>query len=153
MDDPRISTLKNVAECVNFERNALAQGRRDLANAAKRRAIQIRAEQRAREYGAATQAERECLQAVYAYEEVLRARRGKRTAASRTWQMINRHGIIGAVERAVNRSTETLGYSALHEMGLDDMAFEAVVVRYPELFSATAVTRAKDRISRWKGMS
>jgi hypothetical protein len=38
--------------------------------------------------------------------------------------MINRHGNIGAVERAVNRPTETQGYTALVEMGLEDYALK-----------------------------
>jgi len=65
--------------------------------------------------------------------------------------MIKRHGILGAVERAVNRPDETVGYSALLEMGLNDFAFEAVVVRYPTLFSTQAVQRAQARITEWTG--
>jgi hypothetical protein len=50
--------------------------------------------------------------------------------------MVKRHGILGAVERAVNRKDETIGYTALVEMGLEDYAFEAVVMRYPKSFFA-----------------
>jgi hypothetical protein len=141
--DPTVAKLTTVDDCLRLESNALARGRSDLARDARRRAIQIRAEQ----YGAATLAERECLEAVYAYEEVLRARHGKNVRASRTWQMIKRHGIIAAVERAVDRREETVGYSALVEMGLDDLAFERVVDRYPQLFSAGAVAHARARIA------
>jgi hypothetical protein len=52
--------------------------------------------------------------------------------------MIERHGIIEAVERAVNRSSETIGYKALLEMGLEEYAFEAVILRHPELFGEEA---------------
>lgn len=52
--------------------------------------------------------------------------------------MINRHGIIQAVERAVNRKTEPMGYQALVEMGMADLAFEAIVLRHPDLFSEEA---------------
>ena len=62
--------------------------------------------------------------------------------------MIQRHGIIGAVERAVNRSSETAGFTALHEMGLGDFAFEAVVIRYPTLFTPEAVERSRTRLVR-----
>jgi hypothetical protein len=95
-------------------------------------------------------AEQEALRSVYAYEEGLSKKRGRRTRASRTWQMIDRHGIIGAVERAVNRKEETTGYTLLREMGMDDFAFEVVVVRYPNLFSPEAVTRSQARIDKWK---
>ena len=64
--------------------------------------------------------------------------------------MIKRHGILTAVDRAVNRPKETAGYAALLEMGLEDFAFEAVVVRYPELFSEEAVERSKERIEQRK---
>ena len=66
--------------------------------------------------------------------------------AGSTWQMIDRHGIIPAVERAVNRPYETAGYTALSEMGLEAYAFEAVIVRYPGLFSDEAVQHSIDRI-------
>jgi hypothetical protein len=76
--DARVAKLNTVADCTTFEKNALSQGRHDLANDARRRAVQIRAQQ----YGSASEAKRECLEAVYAYEEVLRARHGKKTPAS-----------------------------------------------------------------------
>lgn len=86
---------------------------------------------------------------MYAYERVLSLKRGKKVRASRTWQMIERHGIIGAVERAVNRPAETTGYTALVEMGMQDLAFEAVVIRHPKLFSDAAVARSQERLREW----
>lgn len=94
--------------------------------------------------------QREALEAVYAYEEVLSLKNGKKTRAGRTWQMIERHGIIGAVERAVNRPTETQGYTALVEMGLEDYAFENVILRYPDLFSEQAVNVSRTRLEQWR---
>jgi len=35
-------------------------------------------------------------------------------------------------------------------MGMPDFAFEAIVVRYPELFSQEAVARSKLRLEAWK---
>ena len=64
--------------------------------------------------------------------------------------MIDRHGIIKAVERAVNRNTETQGYTALVEMGLEEFAFEAVILRHPDLFSKEAVLRSRTRLNEWK---
>ena len=49
--------------------------------------------------------------------------------------MIKRHGIINAVERAVNRKQETLGYTTLIEMNMQDFAFEAVVLEIRDRFS------------------
>jgi hypothetical protein len=138
-----ISKLKNPEECATLEKNALERGNTDLAVQARKRAIEMRAQA----YGATTEAERECLKAVYAYERVLSERRRKTTPATRTWQMIKRHGIIGAAERAVNRPTETSGYRALVEMGLQEYAFEAVILRHPQAFSAEAVERSRQRLS------
>lgn len=144
--DERVLKLKTPADCETFAANANERGRPDLAQEARERSLQLHA----MAFGANTEAERQCLQAVYAYEEVLSAKNGKRTKASRTRQMIKRHGILPAVERAVNRPQETVGYAALLDMGLEDYAFESVVVRYPELFSQDAVSRSTDRINEWK---
>jgi len=103
---------------------------------------------RADQYGAATEAERQCLEAVYAYEEVLSSKKGRRQAASRTWQMIKRHGIVAAVERMVERTEESSGYTALVEIGLTDFAFEAVILRNRDVFAPEAVARSQARIER-----
>ncbi len=146
MMDERVLKLKTPRDCEIFAKNATERGRPDLAQEARQRSVQLKAET----YGAKTEAERECPEAVYAYEEVLSAKNGKKTNASRTWQMIKKHGILSAVERAVNRPQETAGYTALLEMGLEDYAFEAVVVKYPDLFSEEAFARCAERIQGWK---
>lgn len=64
--------------------------------------------------------------------------------------MIKRHGIIESVERAVNRESVTQGYTLLAEMGLENFAFEAVILRHPELFSDEAIAKSKQRLSEWK---
>jgi hypothetical protein len=138
-----VSKLKNPKECANLEKNALERGNPDLAVAARRRALELRAQT----HSPVTSVERECLEAVYAYERVLTERHGKTTRAGRTWPMIRRHGILPAVERAVNRPAETAGYQALVEMGLEDYAFEAVILRHPESFSSEAVQHARTRIN------
>lgn len=143
--DARVSALTTPEDCEAFARNCTERGRLDLAQQARARAVELRA----LTHGATTNVEREAIAAVYAYEEVLSQRRGKRTRASRTWQMIKRHGVLQAVERAVNRPEETAGYTALVEMGLRNYAFESIVVRYPGNFSAEAVARCKERIARW----
>ena len=147
MDD-RVKKLDTPTKCEIFAKNALLKDREDLAKQAKERAIQLKAE----DYGAETLAEKEAIKAVYAYEEVLSANNGKKTRASRTWPMIQKYGIINAVERAVDRKAETKGYTALLEMGLEAYAFEAVILRYPELFSESAVEISRQRMSEWKSI-
>lgn len=140
--DERVTKLKTTEECAIFAKNAAERGRKDLALDARKRAIQLRTES----FGATSEVERECIEAVYAYEEVLSAKAGRRQPASRTWQMIKRHGVIEAVERAVKRKTDAMGYTALVEMGLEELAFEAVVLRHSSTFSAEAVECSKKRL-------
>jgi hypothetical protein len=137
-----VSKLKTPEECATFEKNVTERGRPDLAVAARKRAIELRAQA----HGARTDAERECLEAIYAYERVLAANRGKHVRATRTWQMIDRHGILEAVERVVKRKDDTAGFRALIDMGLQDYAFEAVILRHPSAFSAQAVEQSKVRL-------
>ena len=146
--EERISNFTTLKSCEVFAKNALNHDRPDLAQAAHRKAVELKAQA----YGAETKAESECLEAIYAYERILTAKNGRNTRASRTWQMINRHGIIPAVERVVNRPHEAAGYTALVEMGLEKYAFEAVIIRYPNLFSDEAVQHSKERIEHWENI-
>ena len=66
--------------------------------------------------------------------------------------MIKRHGIIIAVERAVNRPQETAGYKTLVDMGMQDFAFEAVVCRHPNVFSPEALKRSQERLKEWQSV-
>lgn len=142
--DERVARLKTPEDCEQFARN-VADRLPELAIEARRHAVELRAAA----HGAKTEAEREALQAVYAYERVLREKHKKTVRASRTWQMIERHGIIAAVERVVKRKDVTVGYKALVEMGMPDFAFEAVVCRHPTAFSTEAVERSRERLDSW----
>ena len=140
--DPRISKLTTVADCESFAVNARDRGALELADQARMRAVQIRADV----HGASSEVERECLRAVYAYEEVLTAKKGHRQPANRTWQMIKRHGIIPVVERVVTKREVSSGFTALAEMGLMAYAFEAVILRYPGSFSPDAIAMSRLRM-------
>ena len=145
MDESIRRTLTTPEECEQLAVNVEARGKPELALEARRLAIELRAAA----HGAKTAAEREALEAVYAYERAMSVLKGKKTRASRTWQMIERRGIIQAVEVVVSRSAESAGYTTLVKMGLEKMAFEAVVLRHPEVFSAEAVARSKQRLREW----
>ena len=100
----------------------------------------------AEKHGAKTEAEKECVEAIYALEAVRSEANGRTTKAARTWQAIKRHGIIPTVERVVARPQVSDGFKALEEMGLKRYAFEAVVLRHPELFSPDAVEISRRRL-------
>lgn len=145
MDD-RVKKLLTVSDCQNFARNASERGREDLAREARVRAIQIRAV----EYGATTDVELECLQAIYAYEDGLTQKNQRKTKATRTWQMIARKGILLAVEELVSKDRESSGYTVLFELGLEEYAFEAIVIRHPDYFTEAAVAKSHERLEKWK---
>jgi len=136
-----IQKLKTPGECIQLAKNVRDRNP-DLAREARRRAVELRAIA----YGNKNEVELELLKALYAYEEVLSEKNKRKTRASRTWQMIKRHGIIGAAERAVDRKIEPTGYKVLVEMGMHDLTFEAVIVRYPNAFNQEVVSRAKARL-------
>ena len=140
MDDI-IQKLKTPEECIQLEKN-VRERNPDLARRARRRAVELRAIS----YGNKSEVELELLKALYAYEEVLSEKNKRKTRASRTWQMIDRHGLIHAAERAVDRKIEPAGYKLLAEMGMHDLTFEAVIVRYPDLFNKDVVARAENRL-------
>ena len=103
---------------------------------------------RAKAHKSQTPAQLEAYQAVYAYEMAMSQLKGRKTRASRTWPMIERHGVLAAVERIVTRKDETQGYKTLVAMGMEDMAFEAVVLRHSGAFSSEAVAASKARLER-----
>lgn len=147
MMDPKVQKIDTPEKCEIFAKNCSERGRNDLAMQAEKRAVQLRADA----YGAETQAEKEALEAVYAYETILSSKNGKKTRATRTWQMISRHGILEAVERTVSRRDEAQGYTLLLERGLEDYAFENVVLRHPDQFTDGAVATSQKRINEWQG--
>jgi ATP-dependent protease Clp ATPase subunit len=136
-----IRTLKTPEECWHLEKIFT-----DLVNQALRQAVELRTVA----YGHKNQMEKELIEAIYAYEEVLAKKHNRRTPASRTWPMVEKYGIIGAAERAVNRKTDALGYKMLVEMGMHDLTFESVIVRFPKVFSKEAFARAKTRLDELK---
>jgi hypothetical protein len=142
--DPHVTRLTTPEECEQFAVN-VGESDPGLALQAKRRGVELRASK----HGAKSDLEREALEVIYAYEAVLTQERGKKVRATRTWQMISRHGIIGTVERAVDRPVDTTGYKSLAAMGMKDLTFEAVVVRHPHLFKMDVVARCKERLNRF----
>ncbi|TQE99102.1 MAG: hypothetical protein FKY71_10390 [Spiribacter salinus] len=66
--------------------------------------------------------------------------------ATRTRQMIERHGHIQALSRLMVSADLQQGFRALRDAGQLDQTFEALVVRYSALFSAEVVAAAQWRL-------
>lgn len=123
-----VKRIQDPELCYVFARNATRRGHPELALEAHRRAVDLRAEQ----HETNSEAEYAAVRAIYAYEEALSYTRGKRTRATGTWQLVNRHGILPAVhKRLSSKSGDEVG-PALKELGMEDYSFEAVGKAYPE---------------------
>ena len=142
--DYRVERLRTPAECESFAQNATARNHPDLALEARRKAIHLRAS--THEPGSPLEAEG--FAAVYAYELLLTRRNGKKTRATGTWQAIKRYGIIEAIQRAVSRSPDDEGQVTLRQLGLEEFAFEALVLRHEASFSDAAVMASKARLEQ-----
>ena len=141
--DYRVERLRTPAECESFAKNAIARHHPELALQARRKAIDLQVS--THETGSAVEAEG--LAAVYAYEALLTRRNGKRTRATGTWQAIKRYGIIEAVQRALSRPADEPGAVTLRDLGLEDLTFEALVIRHEASFSAAAIQASKARLA------
>jgi hypothetical protein len=141
--DYRVERLKTPAECEIFARNAAERNYPDLALQAQRKAIHLKAS--VHETQSAVEAEG--FVAVYAYEALLARKNGKSTRATELWRAIKRFGIIEAVQRAVSRPPAPRGDVTLRDLGLEDLAFEALVVRHETSFSTAAIEISKARLA------
>jgi hypothetical protein len=141
----RIASFTSAKQCEAFEKNARQRGEEALADAAARRRVEILATK----HGGSTPAEREGWMAINAYEETLFRKHGKRIKAGRTRQMINRLGMVPAIEKMVSeREWDTQGATALYEVGLGEFTFEPIVVRHPDEFTEFALKQAKDKLAQ-----
>ena len=141
--DPLVQRLRTSEECQIFMQNAGNQGRLDLVKEARLRSLQLKANH----HLDISEVERECLMAVYAYEEVLAQKNGRKTRANRTWQVIERYGVVAGIERLVCKQNESSGFTVLSSLGLADYLFENVVLRNADAFSEEAMIASKARLA------
>ena len=117
MDDDPVARLKTPEACEQFAINVEERGKPELALAARRRGVELRAAA----HGAKTNAEREALEAVYAYE---RSQSMMRRRRFREPDVAHDRPPRAAVEHVVTRNVESMGYAALVTAGMQDKAFE-----------------------------
>jgi hypothetical protein len=120
--------------CYVFARNATRRGHPELALEAYRRAVDLRA----RQHETQTEADFDALRAIYAYEEALSFNKGKRTRATGTWQMVNKDGLLSAIQRRVQSGSTRDVMSALQQLGMEDYSFEAFAKRHPDAVERAA---------------
>ncbi|RLQ23048.1 hypothetical protein DWB85_03460 [Seongchinamella sediminis] len=121
-----VQRIKEPELCYVFARNANKRGHPELALQAYRRAVDLRAEQ----HETATDAEFAAARAIYAYEEALGYSKGKRTRATGTWQMVNRYGLLAAIQKRIESRSGDQILPVLQELGMEDYSFDAVASAY-----------------------
>lgn len=129
--------VERIAEpdlCYVFAKNATRRGHPELALQAYRRAVDLRAAQHTLE----SEAEQAALRSIYAYEEALSFTKGKRTRATGTWQMVNKHGVFCALAKRLGARGIDEVKPVLKELGMEDYSFEAVRDSFPEAFDSIA---------------
>jgi hypothetical protein len=143
--DEVIAKFKTPESCEQFALNVEAT-QPERALEARRRAVELRAEQ----HGATTVAEKESLEAIYAYERTLFKKHGRNVKASYTWRKVNKDGVLAAVQDIVLKDAETSGFRALADEGMLDKSFEEVVLRHPKAFAPEAVRKSSARLRAWR---
>jgi hypothetical protein len=126
--------IKEPELCYVFARNATRRGHPELALQAYRRAVDLRAENHETE----SDVELSAVRAIYAYEEALSFNKGKRTRATGTWQLVNRHGVLSALLKRMNSRDCDEVLPILKDLGMEDYSFSAVRDAYPDVFSKMA---------------
>jgi len=82
----------------------------------------------------------EVVRAIEVYEKVIGHQ------ATRTWPMIERYGIIGALSRLVVSPDLQKGFKALRDSHQLEYSFEAIVVRHKDDFESEVVEAAQWRL-------
>jgi hypothetical protein len=120
--------------CYVFAKNAINRGHPELAIQAYRRAVDLRTE----EHGSETAIVLAALRSIYAYEEALSYAKGKRTRATGTWQLVNKHGVIPALSKRLSTRGVDEVKPVLKELGMEDYSFDAVREAFPQEFEQMA---------------
>jgi hypothetical protein len=141
--DRRVERLRTPAECEIFARNAADRNRPDLVLEAHRKAVDLKVAT----HEPSSPLEAEGLATVYAHEALLKHQSGKKIRATATWDAIKRYGIIEAIQRAVSKRADADSVTALRDLGLESLAFEAFVLRHESSFSEAAVKLSKERLA------
>lgn len=143
--DERINRLKTANECDIFERNVRERGFPELAARARRRAVEFRVAT----HEAQSEVERDALAAMYAYEQTLNRTGAAKRGASYPWRLVKHRGVIKAIQALVASDADEQYHESLQEMGMRDLAFEAIVIKHAEAFEPVTVELCAARLADW----
>ncbi|MGI8943287.1 MAG: hypothetical protein ACR2FJ_03460 [Qipengyuania sp.] len=134
-----VSTCDDPDQLRKIARNAAIKGAIQLQRAAKLRLFSILPQE------APGTLEYEVWQSIFALEDALSDERGKTIRLSRTRQKIGRQDERSCVADLV-RGSESDGFRMLAERDMLELSFEAVALRFPELFDENVLQSARSRL-------
>lgn len=139
-----IAACTDIGKLQNWIRNAEREGAPEVADAARRRIIEV-------EGSSSKDSKNDPLvldfwKSIFALEFALSEERGKTTRLNRTRQKISRVGVLQTLSDLALQPTASEGYFLLRERGMLDMSAEAVVLRFPDRFSHDVLVAARRRL-------
>ncbi len=93
-------------------------------------------------------AERDCMVALAAYEQVLEAKHGRKVKATYIRRSLLKNGVIEAISSSVLKGENTSGFNTLLVMGKSSFSFEQVVLKYPDIFEHEVVSAAQNTLKK-----
>lgn len=146
-----ISECSDLGKLRNWVRNAEREGAVAVADAARRRIIEVEA-------SIYTDSSNDPLvlnfwKSISALEFALTEERGKTIRLSRTRQKIARVGVHQTLADLALQPTASDGYFLLRDRGMLDLSAEAVVLRFPDRFDSDVLKAARDRLESDDGGS
>ena len=94
--------------------------------------------------------ERDFYAMLTAYEELLAEKHGRKQPAARTRQKIKKKGFLACLEDWAISEKRTDGFETLVSRGHVELTGEYLVTKYPERFSARAVSNATSLMEMYK---
>lgn len=146
-----ISKCADLGKLHNWVRNAEREGAADVADAARRRMIEVEA--LANTDSSGDPLVLDFWKSISALEFALSEERGKTIRLSRTRQKIARVGVHQTLADLALQTKASDGYYLLLERNMLDLSAEAVVLRFPDRFDADVLKAARDRLKSKDGGS
>lgn len=140
-----IQACSDVAKLENWISNAEREGAADVADAARRRRIEVEASTRVDDSNDPLVLD--FWKSITALEFALSEERGKTIRLSRTRQKIARVGVQKTLADLTLKSTPSDGYYLLRDREMLDLSAEAVVLRFQDRFDGDVIDAARNRLA------
>ncbi|MFT4793817.1 MAG: hypothetical protein ACI9ZM_001972 [Paracoccaceae bacterium] len=85
---------------------------------------------------------------IAAVEQTLLEERGKAVRATRTRQMVRKHGVIGTLGKLVTAKADDDGFDQIMARDLPELTGEAVVIKHSSAFEPEIIAAARARLAR-----